>query len=191
MQKIIVKEVTPSSGENKPTIIVDNTGAKMSGFESGLKDLTPGDTIEAELEIKGKYVNIKSFNLLQKASHQSVAKSEANVDTQLRITALELAVKYSDTRSEPAQVFNHADSFYDWLTGNKGRQASTPAEVPKTKAEKEWDELGQNKEYKDGVELVNAALKQGWKMPEIKKSLGIDKPTDIKDVSAAAKVLFG
>ncbi len=70
MQKIIIKEVHPAMEEKKPTIIVTEDGAKMSGFIEGLKSLTPGSIIEAELEVKGKYTNIKSFTFVSKPAEQ-------------------------------------------------------------------------------------------------------------------------
>lgn len=45
--------------------------------------------------------------------------------------------------------------------------------------------------FKDGPALVNYALKHGWKIERVKESLGISNPTEIKDVEAATKVLFG
>lgn len=45
--------------------------------------------------------------------------------------------------------------------------------------------------FKNGVELINYALKHGHTMTQIKNSLGIDKPADIIDVQAASAVLFG
>jgi len=44
--------------------------------------------------------------------------------------------------------------------------------------------------FKDGIELVNFAIKQGWRMDRIKETLSINNPTEIKDVKAAAAVLF-
>jgi len=52
----------------------------------------------------------------------------------------------------------------------------TPVELPK---------------FKDGPALVNYALKNGWKIDRVKSSLGINNPTEIKDIEAAAKILFG
>lgn len=58
MQKFIVKEVKPSTGEKSPTIINTEDGSKLSGFHSSLKTLTPGTEFEAEIEIKKGYTNI-------------------------------------------------------------------------------------------------------------------------------------
>ncbi len=45
-------------------------------------------------------------------------------------------------------------------------------------------------EFKTGVELVNYATKQGHKIEDIKRTLSINNPTEIKDVKAAAALLF-
>ncbi len=76
MQRIIIKEIHPATEEKKPTVIVTEDGAKMSGFLEGLKSLTPGSIIEAELEIKGKYVNIKSFTFVSKPTEQAKPVAE-------------------------------------------------------------------------------------------------------------------
>ena len=49
---------------------------------------------------------------------------------------------------------------------------------------------GELPEFKNGTELVNYALKHGWKMDKIRTALGIETPADIKDVKAASAVLF-
>lgn len=88
MTKITVAKVKPSQGDKSPTIIVDDTGAKMSGFDTGLKKLQPGDIIDVELKPKGNYLNIISFKSLEKApdgitpypgSHPGVAASPGKI----------------------------------------------------------------------------------------------------------------
>ncbi len=46
-------------------------------------------------------------------------------------------------------------------------------------------------EFKDGVELFNYATKHGWKVDALKTALSVNNPTEIKDVKAAAAVIFG
>jgi hypothetical protein len=87
MQKITIAEVKPSDGEKKPTVVTDTTGAKMSGFDTGLKILNAGDVIEAELEVKGKYTNIKSFTIVKKATQAETASisscRDASIEAQV------------------------------------------------------------------------------------------------------------
>jgi hypothetical protein len=160
MQKITVKEIIPSPGDNKPTIITDTSGTKMSGFESGLKTLKPGDIIDVEIEVKGKFVNIKSYKPLEQAPPAGPPSGQAtDANIQYRITALTLAVHYTDAKHEPAQVFTHADSFYDWLTGRKGKAA-----VQEKTAEQEWEGLESGsdkhinpKQQRELIALMNSA----------------------------------
>lgn len=123
MSKITVKTVKPAEADNHPTVITDETGATMSGFDSGLKDIQPGDVIDVELKPKGKYLNIVSFKVLEKSapSHSGGAKQEASpeeIESRYRIAALQCAVslvaagKIGDMR----ETLIHADQYYCWLT---------------------------------------------------------------------------
>ncbi len=85
------------------------------------------------------------------------------------------------------------DSLITKLRGWLDKLDSVELKPESSKSEKkdttppEGKEPGQT--FADGIELVNAALKQGWTMPEIRTKLTIEKPTDIIDVDEAAKVL--
>lgn len=57
-QTFTAREVTPSTAENKPTIIKTEDGSKLSGFHASLKAMTPGTVFKCETEIKKGYVNI-------------------------------------------------------------------------------------------------------------------------------------
>ena len=59
MQRFTAKEVKPSTGEGKPTIITTVDGSKMSGFQSSLSTMKPGTVFECETELKKGYTNIK------------------------------------------------------------------------------------------------------------------------------------
>jgi hypothetical protein len=70
MQKIIIKEIsfktgTNDKGEWKLTQITGADGAKFASFDHHASELKAGDTIEAEIEIKGKNNNIKSFKVIE------------------------------------------------------------------------------------------------------------------------------
>lgn len=51
-------------------------------------------------------------------------------------------------------------------------------------------EQSSHPEFKDGVALVNYAMKQGWKMAEIREKLSINQPTEITDIPKAVAILF-
>ena len=198
MQKVIIKEISPSTAENKPTYITDETGAKMSGFLTELKDLNPGDVIEAELQVKGKYTNIIEVKLLEKST-QSPDKSEKVMTTEMwsekdRITRAsiegQVAMKcYTDLvvakiDEIPVLLLDALIAKIRGFIGNGNTQAKKKAEPRKAEGEQELRQT-----FTNGVDLVNYALKQGWTMPEIKTKLTIEKPTDIIDVDEATKVL--
>ncbi len=198
MQKVTIKEISPSTAENKPTIITDETGAKMSGFLTELKDLNPGDVIEAELQVKGKYTNIIEVKLLEKST-QPPDTSEKVMTTELwsekdRITRAsiegQVAMKcYTDLvvakiDEIPVLLLDALTAKIRGFMGSGNTQTQKKAEPRKAEGEQELRQT-----FTNGVDLVNYALKQGWTMPEIKTKLTIEKPTDIIDVDEATKVL--
>ena len=66
--EITVKEINYSTGDKKPTTIVTMDDSKMSGFDSGLKDVNVGDRLDVEIKPKGQWLNIISFTILEKGS---------------------------------------------------------------------------------------------------------------------------
>ena len=69
MQRFTAKEVKPSPGENKPTVIKTEDGSSLSGFSASLKDMKPGTVFECETEIKKGYVNIKGEPVIIQAGN--------------------------------------------------------------------------------------------------------------------------
>lgn len=60
-QKVTVKEVYPATADKKPTVLVMTDGARMSGFQAGLKNVKPGAVLKIEVEVQGRYINIMEF----------------------------------------------------------------------------------------------------------------------------------
>jgi len=132
MSKITVKEVKPAEGDNQPTVITDDTGAKMSGFDTALKDVRPGDVIDVELKPKGKYLNIVSFKVLEKSQalrqaqgerdgespgQEYTRRVEMDIDARYRVAALECAnaLAAAGKVTDLKDVRLWADQFYCWL----------------------------------------------------------------------------
>lgn len=67
MQKITVKEVKGplGKGDKKFYAIKDGEGAEFTTFDTKVADLTPGSIIEAEVVVKGKYLNLGEWKLLE------------------------------------------------------------------------------------------------------------------------------
>jgi hypothetical protein len=66
MQKIIVAKVEkkPTSKGGTMVAVWDAEGTRFSGFLKGLQDVQEGDTIEADIEVKGDFNNIKAVTIL-------------------------------------------------------------------------------------------------------------------------------
>lgn len=67
MQKITVKEVKGplGKGDKKFYAIKDSEGAEFTTFDKAIADLAPGSIIEAEVIVKGKYLNLGEWKLLE------------------------------------------------------------------------------------------------------------------------------
>jgi hypothetical protein len=67
MQQITVKEVRGplGKGERKFWAIKDPQGGEFTAFDATIAQVTPGSIIEAEIEVKGKYVNITKWTLVE------------------------------------------------------------------------------------------------------------------------------
>ena len=67
MQQITVKEVRGPLGKGgrKFWAIKDPQGGEFTAFDSTIAKLTPDSIIEAEIEVKGKYVNITKWTLVE------------------------------------------------------------------------------------------------------------------------------
>jgi len=77
MQKITVKEVKGplGKGEKKFYAVVDTEGAEFTTFDSAVKQITPGSILEIEPEVKGKYLNIKEFKVIEEGAGESKAST--------------------------------------------------------------------------------------------------------------------
>ncbi len=79
MQKIKIASIEVKEGEKdgkpwKRFLITSDDKSLVSTFDSAASSLKAGDTIEAEIELKGKYANIKSFKVLAQSSLAEVVK---------------------------------------------------------------------------------------------------------------------
>ena len=74
MQKIKVSRVESKPTQKGGTMVAlyDEKNARFSGFLKELQDVKEGDTVEAEIQIDGKYNNITAVKIVQ---HDAGAKS--------------------------------------------------------------------------------------------------------------------
>lgn len=151
MQKVRIKEIQPSTEDKKPTVIVDDNGARMSGFDTKLRNLKAGDLIEAELEVKGKYINIKEWKLLEEGIGSSSPTSQQSsdiiwlqIDAQARISSLTLACQLCiAVQIGLDDIETYANKYYDWLMSpGKTKPIVTPpvsTSPPTTQTDKELE----------------------------------------------------
>lgn len=111
MQRIVIKDIsfktgTNDKGEWKLTNITGADGAKFGSFDHHAAELKAGDVIEAEIEIKGKNNNVKSFKVLEHtaapaASSPAPASPQPSGDTKRGMTPEAWAEK---DRTERASI---------------------------------------------------------------------------------------
>ena len=70
MPRIVVKEMYPPAAEGKAFVVVDTTGVRMTSFDKCLSDIRPGDILNVETEINGKFTNIKTWELVTPPAHE-------------------------------------------------------------------------------------------------------------------------
>jgi hypothetical protein len=67
MQNITIKSVQEKhskDGSKTFYIVTDNKGAEMSSFEAEVMAFQPGTVIDADIEVNGKYTNLKGFKVI-------------------------------------------------------------------------------------------------------------------------------
>jgi len=144
MQRFTAKEVKPSPGENKPTVIKTEDGSSLSGFSASLKDMKPGTVFECETEIKKGYVNIKGEPvIIQTGNGQAAAvlttgngyrKEDpakiASIETQVAakiISELWVADKLSEDKPEDARLMDQLLAWCNARIPNPGQKGEVTA----------------------------------------------------------------
>ncbi len=217
MQKVKVKDIKVKTGvtksgqnEGKPwelIIIIGEDGSEFTTFDTGAKEVGIGGVIELNPVIKAGKTNFTEFKILEKGGAaqgpQKSTNGDMTKDDWEKKQKIERASYEAQTAFKGAIELAIADKiislpFMDaaiaWglkkLTTVELKEqldrmpavAQKPAPVPETN--------GEIPDFKDGVELVNYALKHGYNMSQIKENLSINKPTEIKDVAAANAILY-
>ncbi len=212
MQKIKIAKIEVKEGDNdkghwKNFILTGEDKAKVSIFEpndAGLKpsELKEGDTIEAEIKLKGKYANLTSFTVVE---HSEIAKPQpvpqpksestsapylAELDGRFRNTALMQACAFlaKDEHSTDKDVLTLADKFYAWLKGGKSPEKLVDKESVQSKAEQPalpttesqtGRPTGMPDTIKTGTDLARFAGKRGVSMADFNRVVQCS-PVEIK-----------
>lgn len=174
MQKIIIKEINTKTGTNdkgewKLFNVTGSDGAKFSTFDHKAADLQVGDTIEAEIEIKGNNNNLKSFKVLEHGTtpatpaspassapaNNVMSKEDWREKARIERASIEAQVAFKgiielftgnnywqDGGELQAKVYKVADRALDWAMEKLGGAAvaSVPASEPaKSKSDADKD----------------------------------------------------
>jgi hypothetical protein len=138
MQKIKVVKIErkPVAKGGTMTALFDDKGTRFSGFISELKEVAEGDLVEAEIEVDGKYNNIKAVKILEhstttaQSSDITPTQERASIEAQVAFKGIVdlLAASVIIPDSLKNQAFNWAAcKLKDW---NKNT-----VDVTKTKTE--------------------------------------------------------
>ena len=177
---------------------IEIKGGKLS-FKKLVKVLSKGTGPDIATEKPNSYK--KDIDGLR-VEYALKAKADALITASIEArTAYDGAVSLLVSRGSAGNIGNIEkliDAALAW--GLKALKASpAPAPIPKpapeteskTKPKTEPEPDQEIPYFKTGVELVNYALNEkGIPLERIRSDLGIDKPSDIKDIPAAIGVLF-
>jgi hypothetical protein len=201
MQNGIISQVIEKTKEGKKTFyeVSLQDGTKMTTFDSKIMGGSAGDGLDFEALVNGKYVNLKDgWKLTKHASSSTESKPEsrgckspderASIEAQTAVKMV-IELRCADKLDAVHPLFLKA---MDWLDA-KIPDLRKPV-TTKTQADQEFEKLGRTEDEKypkTGPELFNIAIKKGWTLDKLKSTLGVNNPTEITDVKAAFKVLFG
>ncbi len=150
MQKIKVarKEMKETTKGNTMVAVFDEKNVRFSGFLPELKDIIEGDTIEAEIEVFGKYNNIKAVKFLShgeapdkppaKTYNQDSPEKRRSIERQTAAQiAFEHGINEEDTLDKPTpwsvrQALTQAEQIYQWIANG-----TIPPPLPSSTSEKQ------------------------------------------------------
>ncbi len=210
MQKITIAEVNPKSTKTGGTfyMITDSKGAKFSGFGSELGTYKAGDIIEADIEVDGKYTNIKASHLVQSgpatlpkdplpAERESYKADPAKIISMERQAAARIAFEFGINTSPDGiwtmrEALKSAEAIYQWIangtmppaTQPKAEPDKAPAETPESK--KAFDDIksaGTKNEELPPMTHIGDLLNWAYKLKPSVSSLEVCKIAGVKDAT--------
>ncbi len=129
MQKITVvkKEMKQTQKGTMMVALYDEKNTRFAGFLPELKDVIEGDTVEAEIEVDGKYNNIKAIKVLSHgmALNRPPAKSSYQQDSPEkrrsieRQTAAQIGFQFAPDNATTRQTLVIAEAIYQWIANDK------------------------------------------------------------------------
>lgn len=176
MQQIIVKEIKGplGRGEKKFYAVADNKGAEFTTFDPNIQEIRPGSTLEIEVKIEGKYVNIVKWSLIdapakaQREDQSDTSNTKLRINADYRIAAVQVVGRIIAAgivkRGEKTQL---ADEIYSWLIGRNATEPNTP---PTTKPSPQADIPTTTDELYDWL-----ASSMGWRNNTAARSYLVNK----------------
>jgi len=134
MQKIKIarKEMKETGKGNTMVAVFDEKNVRFSGFLPELKDVLEGDTIEAEIEVDGKYNNIKAIKILShgeapdkvatKSYSQDSPEKRRSIERQ---TAAQIAFANMVQPQSLRDACLRAEAIYQWIAKGTIPEPST------------------------------------------------------------------
>ena len=207
-----VEEKHSKDGTKAFYVLHDNTGAEITTYESGFK---AGDVVEGEIKLKGKYVNLQpGWKLIEskpapapspipvpqpRESFKEDTQRQTSIENQVRAKIIadlwttgtldgnDILVKKLKLwlGSIVAMSDKTMEAFKSQAPSDAPQSKSSPIKQESSIVVPEGDKPPR---FKDGNALVKAANKK-MSLEKIYRDLKIEKPSDIVDIEAAAKVL--
>ncbi len=164
MQKVVIKSVEEKhskDGSKTFYIVTDITGAQMSSFASEVMSLKPGTEIAGEIELSGKYANLKEFKIVNEPKFKESPKSQyiprtespdarRSIERQVAVKlAFEFGINGDDDVWTLGKVLKQAEQIYQWIAEGKFPPGDTkPMGSPQKEAIKIEDKVKSPQEDK-------------------------------------------
>ncbi len=169
--KVIKVESKPTAKGGTMVAVFDEKNTRFSGFLKELQDVKAGDTIEAEIQVDGKYNNITAVKILehgqiaggpsanQSGSSDAMSKEEWAEKNRIERNSIEAQVAFKGIMEVAASGYRSEEFdlvFYkalDWASEKLGGQPVKPVQqAPKVKSEadKDWDKIPSGSQQKQG-----------------------------------------
>jgi len=206
MQNIKVKEINSKSGTNKKGqwtsfIVVAEDGAEFTSFDTKLSGVKSGSILSVELEVKGKYTNIKEWKLVSEPASTKLNELFPSSSSSMKIACLQevgllirLDIEKGMNFSAP-EFAARAKKYWQVIDKNldsliEKSQVAQVETCAKKQTEKKSVIPDLLSEVRTGAQLFNYAMKHGFTIEQIRTKLGTNNPNDIPDLKIAKETLF-
>ena len=220
MQQVKVKDIKSKTGEVKTgaragqpyelVIIIGEDGSEFTTFDTAIKEVGIGGTLELDAVIKNNKTNITKFTIIEKGSAapapgpKTNGKPDMSKDDWAEKDRLERWSRECNTcfmgipdllKVEPTERIRESEVYnaaLDWAMAHFNGQPAPKAktEKPKTTADKDFPELFPETTFKNVGEFLTRVTKElGITSTAICEKLGVKDVKEIADYQAAYELL--